>query len=277
MNQASNALGMGGMGSGMNIHSQNQGLNLQALTGDSEQGRRQALQRCVCPVPFDSRHLLIRRSMLQSGALTAQQQQSMFPGLPQQNQQQFNPSPNQQNAQMTLPPNMQSGGNGNNGGQNLDFSAQQLEQFFRQNPGFDKGGDRNQAIQQLMQKVRQGGINMNAPSGQGQQQQQQQQRQQPHAVGLNVYAGQQGQNAIAQQQQHQRQMSGQPNQQQMPPQQQQQQQQMQQRIPNDQQFNLAAQQFQNANMGNDAQRQIEAVSQFSSHSIQQQTVNSTDY
>lgn len=42
--QGSNALGMGGMGSQMNIHSQNQGLNLQSNTGESEQGRRQMLQ-----------------------------------------------------------------------------------------------------------------------------------------------------------------------------------------------------------------------------------------
>jgi len=45
--QGSNALGMGGM----NQHSQSQGLNLSTGAGDSEQGRRQALQRWVSTAP----------------------------------------------------------------------------------------------------------------------------------------------------------------------------------------------------------------------------------
>ena len=44
--QGSNALGMGGM---VNHHSQSQGLNLSTGVGDSEQGRRQALQRSAFP------------------------------------------------------------------------------------------------------------------------------------------------------------------------------------------------------------------------------------
>jgi hypothetical protein len=47
--QGTNALGMGGMG--MNPHSQSQGLNLSAGVSDSEQGRRQALQRSVSVPP----------------------------------------------------------------------------------------------------------------------------------------------------------------------------------------------------------------------------------
>lgn len=205
--------------------------------------------------------------MLQSQGMTAQQQQTLFamPQQPnsQQQQQQFNPSPSQQNLQVPLPPNH--GGNGSN----FDISPQQLEQFLRQNPALTgKDGERHQAIAQLMMRAKQSGANLNLTGGSGsngggnttpQQQQRQlqqpQQQQQPHAVGLNGYAGQQQQ--PAQQQQQQRQPTPQMQQQQLQPQQQMSQQQ-QQRMTNEQ-INLAAQQFQNANMGNDAQRQIEAV------------------
>ena len=224
--------------------------------------------------------------MLQGQNVLSQQQQNMLQA-PQQNQP-FNVSPNQQNAQMQLPPNLLGGSANVNGGNNpqpptsLDSATQQIEQFFRQNPGSEKDPSRNQAFQQLISRVRQQGLtipNMGTSGpAPGQGQQQDQQRQQSHPVGLNNFAGQQAQNSnqISQQllQQHQQQQQQQQQQQrtgpaqptpqmpqqQLPQQQQQQQQQMQQ-----QQYSLAQQQFQNANMGNnDAQRQIEAVSIISS-------------
>jgi hypothetical protein len=184
--------------------------------------------------------------MLQTQGIPAQQA-NLYPNPAQ--PQQFQPSPNVQNTQMALPM--------NNAQPQMNQpnvnTAQQLEAFFRSHPEMEKG-DRAQAINQLMQRAKQGGTNINMGSlsqNQPQQPQQPPQQQRPHPVGLNGFTPQPQQNQNMSQQAGQR----------MPNQNQPVQQNIQPPMPRSDSFNPAqAQQNMQYPGAGDTQRQIEAVS-----------------